>query len=71
MASLTSSDNLVVKEIFLRQPPPPFSCDIEEDWLPEVSDIISGNFHVMVDLTGDSESEVRQYLPRTQYRPDH
>ena len=38
------------------------SSDTDEDWLPEVSDVISGNFHVMVDLTDDSDSEVCQHL---------
>lgn len=44
-------------------PPPPFDCDFtrserrsddtDEDWLPDLNDILSGNVHVMIDLTGD------------------
>ena len=79
MASLTSSDDPLVKEVFLRQPPPPFDCDFmraergssdtDKDWLPKVSDIISGNCHVMVDLTGNSDSEVYQHSQETQCYP--
>ena len=63
MASLASC----YKEIFLRRPPPPFdynstgerrSIDVDEDWLPDVKDIISGDFNVLIDLTGDFDSEV-------------
>jgi hypothetical protein len=53
----------------LRRPPLPFDCgfegdvssrshDTDEDWLPDVKDIIYGNFHVMIDMTCDSDSEV-------------
>jgi len=52
---------------FLRRPPPPFdinfagcerqSDDTDEEWLPDVEDVIFGDYHVLIDLTGDSDSE--------------
>ena len=68
MASLALCNPSAAREYFLRRPPLPFdlglvgrersSDDTDEDWLSEVTDIVSGNFHVMVDLTGDSDDEV-------------
>jgi hypothetical protein len=54
-ASPASSNDSARKEIFLRRPPLPFDCgfegdvssrsfDTDKDWLPEVRDIICGNF---------------------------
>jgi hypothetical protein len=75
-ASPASCNDSIRKEVFLRRLPLPFDCDcegdvrsrnhdIDENWLPEVQDIISGNFHVIIDMTGDSDSEVYYYLHTT------
>ena len=71
-----SCNDSMGKEIFLRRPPPSFDRDFEgdehrrshdtdEDWLPHVQDIFSGNFHVLIDMTGDSDSEVCHHLHTT------
>lgn len=54
--------------ILLRCPPPPFDCDftrderkrtnMNEDWLPDVRDVLYGNFDILTDWTGDSDSQV-------------
>lgn len=75
-ASAASRNDLIGKEVFLRHPPLPFDYnyqggvrsrnhETDEDWLPELSDIISGNFHVMIDMTGESDSEVCHCLHTT------
>ena len=74
MASLVSYHDLEGKVSFLRRLPPPFdinfvgceqqSDDTDEEWLPDMENIISDNYNVLIDLTGDSESEVRRYLDR-------
>lgn len=63
------------KMSFLRHPTPPFdidfvgceqqSDDTDEDWLPDVKDVISGNYSVLIDLTGDSDNEVGHHLHET------
>ena len=73
MASLATYNNSAGKEIFLPYPPPRFDCDVvqrerrgsevDEDWLPDLEDIFSGKYVTLIDLTGDSESEVCHYLP--------
>ena len=71
-----SCNDSMGKEIFLRRPPPSFdrdfegdehrrSHDIDENWLPHIKDIFSGNVHVMIDMTGDSDSEVCPHLHTT------
>lgn len=71
MASLAVYDDPVVKKFFLRQRPPPFDCglmraecrsDTDDDWPFDIRDIISGNFHIMVDLAGDSNNEACHHL---------
>jgi hypothetical protein len=72
MASLTSNDDSEGKVSFLRRPPPPFDIDFlgckrqsedtDEEWLPDVEDVISGNYSVLIDLTGDSDSEVCHHV---------
>ena len=37
---------------------------MDEDWLPDVKEIISGDFNVLIDLTGDSDSEVSRVTIR-------
>jgi hypothetical protein len=75
-ASPASSNDLIRKEVFLPRPPLPFDCDregdersrnhdIDEDWLPELKDIITGNCHVMIDMTSGLDSEVCQHLHTT------
>ncbi|KAL2044546.1 hypothetical protein ABVK25_012399 [Lepraria finkii] len=64
---LVKQDIEVGKVVFLRSPPPPFGCDFtrserrsddeDEDWLPDLRDIFSGDFYEMIDLTCDLESE--------------
>lgn len=76
MASLASYHDSEGKVSFLRRPPPPFdinfagcerqSDDTDEEWLPDVEDVIFGDYHVLIDLTGDSDSEVRHHLDRNQ-----
>jgi hypothetical protein len=74
--SPASSNDSMRKEIFLRRPPLPCDCDyeghecsrnhdIDEDWLPEVKDILTGDFHVMIDMTSDLDSEVCHPLHTT------
>ena len=68
MASLGSYHDSEGKVSFSRRPPAPFdvnfvgcerqSDDTNEDWLPDLKDIISGNYSVLIDLTGDLDSEV-------------
>jgi hypothetical protein len=76
MASQASRNDSIGKEVFLRRPSQPFDSDFEgdvssrshdtdEDWLPDVKDIIRGNFYVMIDMTGDSDSEVCHHLHTT------
>lgn len=72
MASWASCDSWLRNECFLRNPPPPFDCDTtagerrktdtDEDWLPDVQDLLSGNFNLLIDLTGDSDYEVGYHL---------
>ena len=60
------------KVSFSRRPPPPFDTDFvrgepqsdgtDEDWLPDVKDVMSGNYSVLIDLTGDSDSEVCHHV---------
>ncbi|MCJ1478932.1 hypothetical protein MMC13_007616 [Lambiella insularis] len=67
MASLASYRDSKGKVSFSRRPPPPFdtdfvryerqSDDTDEDWLPDVKDVVSGNYSVLIDLTGDSDCE--------------
>lgn len=75
-ASEASCNDLVGKEIFLRRPPPLFDCDFEgdvhsrshdtdKDWLPNLKDVLFGNFHVMIDMTGDSDSEMCHHRQTT------
>ena len=76
MASLASYHDSEGKVSFLRRPPPPFdidfvgceqkSDDTGEEWLPDVKDVISGNYSVLIDLTGDSNSEVCHHVYRNQ-----
>jgi hypothetical protein len=72
----------VGREIFLPRPPPSFdrdlkedkrrrSHDADEDWLPNLKDLISGNFHVMIDMTGELDSEVCHYLHTTRFIMGH
>jgi hypothetical protein len=72
-ASPASYNDSMGKEIFLPRPPPSFDCDFEEgdersshdtdeNWLPDFNDMISGNFHVMIDMTGDLDSAVCHHL---------
>jgi hypothetical protein len=72
----------MIKEILLRRPPPSFDRDFEgdvrsrshdtdEDWLPDLKDVLSGNFHVMIDMTGDSDSEVCHHLHTTRIITRH
>jgi hypothetical protein len=71
-ASPAFYNDLIGKEIFLPRPPPSFDCDfegdqrsshdIDENWLPDFKDMISGNFHVMINITGDLDSAVCHYL---------
>jgi hypothetical protein len=72
-ASPASCNDSIRKEVFIRRPPLPFDCDCERDghsrnhdtdevWLPEAKDIITGNFRVMIDMTGNLDSEVCHQL---------
>jgi hypothetical protein len=81
-ASPASYNGSMGKEIYLPRPPPSFdrdfngdghsrSHDTDEDWLPDLKDLISGNFHVMIDMTGDSDSEVRHHLRTTRIIMGH
>ena len=38
----------------------------DEEWLPDVKDLISGNFNVLIDLTRDSGSEVCHHVDGNQ-----
>jgi hypothetical protein len=79
MASLIASDNSIGKESFLRYPPPPFDrnfvrgerrrTDMNEDWLPNLQELVSGNVQVYIDLTGDLDHKVvyHLYKPRDQH----
>jgi hypothetical protein len=59
---------------FLRRPPSPFDIDfvgcerqsdnIDEEWLLDVEDVISGSYNVLINLTGDSGSEVCRLVDR-------
>jgi hypothetical protein len=81
MASPASQDDSLRREFFLRSPPRRFDCDCEggerrsedtdEDWLPDFKDIISGNFYVTIDMTGDSDSEVYHHLHTTRIITGH
>jgi hypothetical protein len=67
MASLTSYNHLVS---YLRQPPPPFEGDpagaVEDpEELPDIDEIISGQYSVLIDITGDSDKEVYHHLHET------
>jgi hypothetical protein len=75
--SPASCNDAMGKEIYLRHPPLLFnygfdgvvhsrSHDIDGDWLPDVKDIFSGNFHVMIDMTHDSDSEVCHHFHNQQ-----
>jgi hypothetical protein len=81
-ASPASSNDSIRKEVFLRPPPLPFNYDREEDersrnhntdkdWIPKVKDIINDNFHVMIDITGGLDSEVRHHLHTTKIITGH
>ena len=71
IASLTSYHNFKGKISFSHRLPPPFdidfvkceweSDDLDKDWLPNVKDIMSSNYSVLVNLTGDLDSEVCHY----------
>jgi hypothetical protein len=69
-------------KVFLHYTLLPFNCDregdehsrnhdIDKDWLPEVKDIINGNFHVMINITGGSDSEVCYHLHTTKIITGH
>jgi hypothetical protein len=55
MAYLPSSDSRRVTAGEPRNP------DTDEDWVPDLQDILSGNAHMTIDLTVDSDSEVSCY----------
>src|SRR5947209_8168871 len=62
MVSLASYDFPVS---YLRHPPPPFHCalkgnieDLDQDELPDVKDIISDQYSVLIDVTGGPDNEV-------------
>jgi hypothetical protein len=71
MASLASYHDSEGK-VSLSRPPPPFdinfvgcerkSDDTDKEWLPGVKDVIYGNYNVLIDLTGDSDSEVCHHV---------
>ena len=72
MTSLAGCHDSEGKVSFSRRPPAPFdtdfvgcerqSDDTDEDWLPDLKDILSGNYSVLIDLTGDSDSEVCHHV---------
>lgn len=74
IGSLVSYCDLGEKVSFSRYPPPPFnintvkreqqSDDIDEEWLPNLKDLISSNYSVLIDLTGKLDSEIRRHLPK-------
>ena len=76
MGSLASYRDSGETVSFSRRPPPPFdidtvgrerqSDDADEEWLPDLKDLISGNYSVLIDLTGESDSEVRRHLHKMQ-----
>ena len=76
MASLASYHDSEGKVSFSRCPPAPFdtdfvgyerqSDDTDEEWPPDLKDIMSGNHSVLIDLTVDSDSEMRRRLKRNQ-----
>lgn len=76
MASLASYHDSEGKVSFLRCPPPPFdinfagcerqSDDTDEEWLPDVEDVILGNYNLLIDLTDELDREVRHHLDRNQ-----
>jgi hypothetical protein len=78
MASLASYDDFEGTELFLRYPPPPFGCnsvagerrsiDTDKDWLPDVQDMLSGNFNVFI---GDSDHEVGLHLHKIRIITEH
>ena len=81
-ASTAAHYGSVGKEIFLPRPPPSFdhdlkederrrSHDTDEDWLPDLKDLISDSFYVMIDMTGDLDSEVCHYLHTTRIIMGH
>jgi hypothetical protein len=42
------------------------SDDTDEEWLPDIKDLIFGNYNVLIDLTGDSGSEVWHHVDGNQ-----
>jgi hypothetical protein len=64
MASLGSCNYPV---FYLRYPPPPFNCDLagtaqDQEDLPDIKELISGQYGVMIDVTGDSDNEVGHHI---------